>query len=582
MKFAKLAVYLEKLEKTPSRNEITKILADLFKETPLSEIDQVVYLLAGRLLPNYKGVEFNIAEKLMFQILAKAYERDSGEVEQLFKAKGDLGAVAFAFAGKLRRASKSQNLSVSDVYGQMFAISQESGTGSQDRKINLMADLLTALDPLSVRFVARIPIGNLRLGFSDMTILDALSFMLKGDKSARKEIEDAFNVNVDIGVIAKKVKAKGLAGIKNVDPYPGIPIRPSLAERLPTAEKILEKVGQKVYVEPKYDGFRAQVSIWTQGHQKKVAIFSRNLENTTLMFPDLVSAVKKIKVESAIFDAEAIAYNVKTGKFLPFQETSQRKRKHGIPEAARRLPLKLFVFDILYKDGKSFLHLPFAQRRKILERTVAKVGDIVAITDQEVVDSADKIRDLIKRYLSEGLEGAMIKKIDAPYKAGARGYHWVKYKKTTEEGVADTIDCLVMGIYKGKGKRAGFGVGAFLAGVLDPTSSRLRGASRFKTVSKIGTGLTDEQWREMKTRSTKLEIRNKPPEYEVDKNLEPDVWVKPSLVVEILADEITISPIHTAGLALRFPRLIRFRDDKNPQQATTVKELKKLYKMQKA
>lgn len=581
MKFAKLAVYLEKLEKTPSRNEITKILSDLFKETSPHEIDKVVYLLCGRLLPNYKGMEFNIAEKLMFGVLAKAYGRGPEEVEHLFKAKGDLGAVAEELARKPHQPLNTDHrpLSVSDVYGQMFAIAQESGTGSQDRKINLMADLLATLDPLSVRFVARIPIGNLRLGFSDMTILDALSFMLKGDKSARPEIENAFNVNVDIGLIAKKVKEKGLAGIKNVDPKPGIPIRPSLAERLPTAEKILEKVGEKVYVEPKYDGFRAQVSIWREGSQKKVAIFSRNLENTTLMFPDLVSAVKKIKVESAIFDAEAIAYNVKTGKFLPFQETSQRKRKHGVDEAVKRLPLRLFLFDILYKNGKSFLHLPFAARRKILEKTVLKVDGIVAITDQEVADSADKIRDLIKKYLSEGLEGAMIKKIDAPYKAGARGYHWVKYKKTTEEGVADTIDCLVMGIYKGKGKRTGFGVGAFLAGVLNSSTSL--GAGRFKTVSKIGTGLTDEQWREMKTRSTKLEIRNKPSEYDVHQNLEPDLWCRPSLVVEILADEITKSPIHRAGLALRFPRLIRFRDDKNPGQATTVKELEKLYAMQK-
>jgi len=405
-----------------------------------------------------------------------------------------------------------------------------------------------------------------------MTILDALSVMLTGDKSGRHEIEAAFNVTVDVGKIAALLKEKGLEAVKDVKPVPGVPIRPSLAERLPSAEKMLEKVGKTLAVEPKYDGFRAQVHIWKEG-EKKVSIYSRNLENTTSMFPDLATAAAEINVDSAIFDAEAIAYNAKTQKFLPFQETAQRKRKYGIEDVIKRLPLKLFIFDILYKNGESLMEKPFSQRRKVLLQTVSNSGPIQVIR-QEIVSDPDKIRDLIKEYLSEGLEGALIKKIDAPYKAGARGYHWVKYKKTTEDGVADTIDCLVIGVNKGKGKRAGFGVGAFLVGVRD--------GAKFKTTSKIGTGLTDEQWRELDRRAKNLEVAQMPKEYEVDKNLTPDVWCKPSLVVEILADEITKSPIHTAGLALRFPRLIRFRDEKSPGDSTSLTELTKLYKMQKA
>ena len=302
--------------------------------------------------------------------------------------------------------------------------------------------------------------------------------------------------------------------------------------------------------------------------------FSRNLESTTAMFPDLVEAAKKINVGSAILDGEAIGYNPKSNKFLPFQETIQRKRKHGVEDAVKNLPLKLFVFDILSLNGKSLINLPFSERRKILVTTIPTNIDDLKVSREEVVRNADRIRDLIKQFLAEGLEGAVIKKIDAPYKTGARGYHWVKYKKTTEEGVADTIDCLVMGVNKGKGKRAGFGIGAFLVGV--------REGEKFKTVSKIGTGLSDEQWRELQARSEKLVASNKPKEYEVDKNLEPDAWCKPSLVVEILADEITVSPIHTAGLALRFPRLIKFRDDKKPDEATTLKELRQFFEMQKA
>ncbi|KKU03657.1 MAG: putative DNA ligase [Candidatus Woesebacteria bacterium GW2011_GWE1_45_18] len=568
MRFRELAVYLEKLEKTSSRNEITQILADLFKKSHPSEIDKIVYLVSGELAPKFKGVVFNIAERLMMQIIARAYDVKVEDVRVAFKEKGDLGLVAGSFAKE-----KGGNVEVSEVFARMLAIAEEGGGGSQERKITKTAELFSSLDPLSVRFVARIPVGKLRLGFSDMTILDALSVMVRGDKSARPLVEGAFNVSVDIGKIAKRVKERGLSGLKGVAPEPGTPIRPSLAERLPSAEKILEKVGEKVAIEPKYDGFRAMVNIWEEAGEKKVVIFSRNLENTTHMFPDLVDAVKKIKVKSAIFDAEAIGYDLKTGKFLPFQETVQRKRKHDIEEIAKRLPLKLFIFDILYKDGKSFLNTPFGERRKILESTVGKVDGKIELTRQEIVDSPEEIKRLQKEYLAEGLEGALIKKIDATYKAGARGYHWVKYKKTTEGGLTDTIDCLVMGINKGKGKRAGFGAGAFLVGV--------RSREKFKTVSKIGTGLTDEQWRELNERSKKLQVKEKPKEYEVDKNQEPDTWVRPSLVVEILADEITRSPIHTAGLALRFPRLIRFRDEKNPDQVTTLRELEGLFEMQK-
>ena len=572
MRFKELAEYLQRLEKTPSRNEMTAILSDIFKKAGKNEIDKIVYLILGELAPSYQGLILNIAEAMMLRIISHAYDADINKVKSLYKQKGDLGDVAGSLAG-----GSGEGLMVQEVFDRLIAITKEAGLGSQERKVSLMAKLLGDLDPLSAKYVSRIPVGRLRLGFSDMTILDALSFMLKGNKSVRPQLEAAFNVNADIGKIAYSVKRLGISGLKNVKPEPGIPIRPSLAERLPSAEKILEKVpsagSRQVAVEPKYDGFRCAVHVFVKDGKKEVRLFSRNLENTTAMFPDLAEAVRKIKVKSAIFDGEAIGYDTKTNKFLPFQETVQRKRKYNIEEVAKRLPLKLFIFDILYKDGKRFLNTPFIERRKILERTVSKINGKVEITRQEVTDSPQRIRDLIKTYLSEGLEGALIKKIDAPYKAGGRGYHWVKYKKTTGAGVKDTIDCLVMGVNKGKGKRAHFGVGAFLAGV--------KSGEKFKTVSKIGTGLTDEQWRELKIRSTNLEIRNKAPEYEVDKNLEPDIWTKPSLVVEILADEITKSPIHTAGLALRFPRLIRFRDDKNPSEATTLKELEGLFKMQK-
>jgi DNA ligase-1 len=569
MKFSELSTFLEKLEKTSSRNEITEILSQLFRKTSAQEIDKVTYLLSGQLAPNYQGIVFNLAERMMIKIISQAYNVPQDRVSRAFKQRGDLGTVAQSFA-----QGKGKGLDVAAVYKKLYEIAVDSGKDSQERKISATAKLLAEVDPLSARYIARIPVGNLRLGFSDMTILDALSVMMVGDKSVRPQIEAAFNVSVDIGKIVKAVKEKGLSGAKNISSEPGTPVRPSLADRLPSAEKILEKVGNKVAVEPKYDGFRVQVHIYSEKGKRKVSFYSRNLENTTAMFPDLVKAVLKIKVDSAIFDAEAIGYDPKTGKFLPFQETVQRKRKHDIEEMAKKLPLKLFVFDVLYQNGKNYLKTPFVERRKILEKTLAGINGKLELTRQEIVDSPQVLRTLQKQYLAEGLEGALIKKIDSPYKAGARGFHWVKYKKTTEGGINDTIDCLVMGLNKGKGKRVGFGVGAFLVGVRD--------GDKFKTVSKVGTGLTDEQWRELKKRTSTLSVSAKPKNFEADKNLEPDIWVKPSLVVEILADEITKSPIHKAGLALRFPRLVRFRDEKGPIDVTSLKELEGLFKMQKA
>lgn len=568
MRFGELASYLEKLEKTASRNEITQTLSEVFKKSSSEDIDKIVYLLSGRLAPSYQGIVFNLAERMMTKIVSRAYGKETKDVRALYKKKGDLGSVAQELA-----KGKGKGLSVSQVYDKLVKIAQDEGAGSQERKIEETAKLLADLGPLSARFVARIPVGKLRLGFSDMTILDALSVMLKGDKSARGELEAAFNVTADIGKIARSAKEKGISGLSKISVAPGTPVRPSLAERLPSAEKILEKVGKEVAVEPKYDGFRSQIHIYKDKGKRKVSIFSRNLDNTTYMFPDVVEAARKVRVKSAILDAEAIGYDPKSDKFLPFQETVQRKRKHEIEKMAKKFPLKLFVFDILYKNGKNLLDKPFGERRKILQKTLKSFQDGLKITRQDVVASPAEITKLMKLYLSEGLEGALIKKIDAPYKAGARGYHWVKYKKTAIKGLADTADCIIMGYSVGKGRRAQFGVGQFLVGVKDKEG--------IKTVTKVGTGLTDEQFRQLKKRLSKLEVKEKPKRYSVHKNLEPDYWVEPKLVVEIEADEITKSPTHSSGYALRFPRLVRFRDDKNPKDATTVSEVKKLFKMQK-
>jgi len=579
MKFQRLAQYFAKLEATTSRLEITAILADLLKEASAGEVAKICYLSLGQLAPLYVGVEFNLAEKLMIKVLAKAFGQKEEKIRQEFKTTGDLGETAYKLKIKNPKFKiQNQELTVEEVYQKLLEITRESGEGSVERKIEKMAALINELDPLSVKYVVRIPLGRLRLGFSELTILDALSWMLVGNKSKREEIEAIYNVRADVGEIAKQFKVLNLKfEIEKVKPQIGIPIMPGLCQRLPTPEEMIKKMGV-VAVEPKFDGTRLQVHFRRPDF---VGIFTRNLENVTAMFPDIVEGVKKeVKAKKVILDGEAIGFDPKTGKFLPFQETIKRKRKYEVDKKAKEIPLKYFVFDILYKDGESLLSLSLEKRRKILEETLSATNKRIVLTPQIITNNPEELRRFYDEQVAKGLEGAVVKKWQAAYEPGRRGYTWVKFKaeKKGKRGgrLADTLDCVVMGYYKGKGKRAAFGIGAFLVGIRESESS-----DRFLTISKIGTGLTDEQWKELKVKSENLKVKSQPKEYKVDKNLAPDVWCQPQLVVEIEADNITVSPVHTAGLALRFPRLLRFREEKSSEQATTLAEAKKLYRMQK-
>jgi len=586
MKFNEFAEYLSELEKTASRLKITEILARLFKKSTPVEIDKICYLSLGRLAPAYAGIEFNLADKLLIRALAQAFNKSIKEISQKYKQLGDLGDTTeffdSHFSGSAKASPDSQDkqnskLSVNEVYGRLWEIAKESGQGSVGKKISQMAKLIDDLDALSAKYVTRIPLGRLRLGFSELTIMDALSWMLGGDKIKRERIEEIYNVRADIGQIAKIIKRKGLPGLKGVGVVLGVPIVAALCQRLPNVEEMIKKMG-KVAVEPKYDGTRLQIHF--DRSKNFIKTFTRNLEDNTLMFPDITQAVfREVKVKEVILDGEAIGFDQKTGKFLPFQETIKRKRKYEIGLKAKEIPLKYFAFDILYKDGQDLLSTPFAKRREILAKMLSTDSKTIMLSPQIVTESAEDLRRYHNEQKAKGLEGIVVKKWQGTYNPGRRGYTWVKFKEETSKkggGLADTLDCVVMGYSKGKGKRAKFGIGAFLVGIRKSSKS-----DQFLTISKIGTGLSDEQWRYLKLQCSKFNVQNKPKEYQVNKNLAPDVWCAPKIVVEIQADNITISPIHTAGLAFRFPRLKHFRDDKSADQSSTLAEAKKLYRMQK-
>lgn len=553
MKFGRLAEYLEKLEKTSSRLEITRILKELFAEARAEEIDKVVYLSLGILAPNYEGVILNIAEKMMIRVLAQAYNKSPNEVRKIYKKTGDLGNVA----EKLSLITDHQSpITVTEVYEKLLEVAKDNGAGSQERKIEKLSNLLKNLDSLSTRFVARIPVGRLRLGFSEKTVLDALGV---GDET--------YNIRPDIGYIAKQAVSNKLYA---VSPKIGVPVVPMLAARLNSPTEMIKKMGE-VSVEPKFDGLRIFI------HYKEpnfLKIFTRNMNaipNDT--FPELEEVGRYIKATEAILDTEAVGLDPKREMFLDFQKTMTRRRKHEVAATSSAVPLQFQVFDLLMVDGKSLIHESYRVRRQELEKKI-KDGKIFRVDENTITKDPEVIRKLHQKYLKMGLEGIIAKRANGTYVSGRTGWNWVKMKE--EEGrrgkIADTVDCVIMGATSGKGKRIGFGVGQFLAGIKD--------GDKFKTVTKVGTGLTDELFRELNTRLKKIVSLEKPKEYEVHKDLAPDFWVLPEVVVELAADEITVSPKHTAGLALRFPRLVCFRDDKSSKDATSLKELTDLYKLQ--
>lgn len=553
MLFSKLSQYFQKLEKTSSRLEITAILKDLFAETKVDEIKEVTYLSLGILAPNYQSILLNLAEKMVLRSVSIAYQKDLEDVAKLYKELGDVGDTA-------QKLSQNKELnidySVGEVFQKLIDIANDSGEGSQDRKIEKFAELLRGLDPLSVRYVARIPVGKLRLGFSEKTILDALGAG-----------EEEYNIRPDIGYIAELVKSNKL---ESVSPEIGVPVVPMLAARLNSTTEMIKKMGE-VSVEPKFDGLR--IFIHFRRKDNFVRIFTRNMNAIDInTFPELLEVGQHIKANEVILDTEAVGLDPKREMFVDFQKTVSRRRKHEIEKNVTEIPLQFQVFDILLVDGKSLTGEEYLKRREKLLRVV-KNGNLLRVDENTYTLDANVIKKLHEKYLKMGLEGVVVKRANGKYVSGRTGWNWVKMKE--EEGhlgrLSDTLDCIVMGYFSGKGKRAQFGLGKILVGIKD--------GGVIRTLTKVGTGLTEEMLVEIRKRLDQLKSSDKPKEYEAQKDLIPDVWAIPKLVVEVTADSISKSTKHSLGLSLRFPRFIKIREDKSPNEATTLKELKDISTM---
>jgi len=570
VKFAELAASLDQMEATKSRNELVRILSDVYRASVPEELEPITYLIQGRLAPFFEPVEIGLGERLLMTAIAVAYTVPKDEVVKLNRQTGDLGVTA----QRLAPASHGDSHSIVEVHQSLSRIAAAGGAGSQQQKLDVFTSLLRDLDSTSAKHLVRITLGKMRLGIGDPTVLDALSFAKKGDRSLRPVLEAAYNRTSDLGLIARTLWEVGEAGLDALKVRAGHPLRPQLAERLPNPEAVIKKLGM-VGVQPKYDGLRVQIH--KAGNQ--VSLFSRNLESMTEMFPELVAAASSLEVDTAILDGEAIAYNPESEEYVPFQETTARRRKEGILEFAARAPMRAFVFDAMFRDGSDLTPMPYEQRFEIV-RELIKVSDTLLTAPLMKTDSAEVLTRELLDNISRGLEGVVAKRLDSPYQAGARNFNWVKLKRNTSGQLTDTIDVVLLGYYGGKGKRAEFGAGALLAGVYDTDKDE------FVTITKLGTGLSDEGWRAIHKRLANLEVPDKPAR--VNSNIVPDAWLEPEIVVEVLADEITPSPRHTAGMtgdrpgfALRFPRIVSLRTgDKKPEDATSVREIREMFEQQ--
>jgi DNA ligase-1 len=584
VKFAELVETYEQLAGTTKRLEMRKTLSELIRKLQVDELPEVLYLSQGLLRPEYEGVELGVADSLARRALAQVSGVADETVRRHVKDSGDLGLTAEELLRSRTLPEGATAGSVAEVYRVLRQIADAAGDGSQDRKIELLAELLGRAPPTEAKYIVRFVLGTLRLGVREMTILDALAeAFAEGSKEGRKRIEAAFNVSSDLGIVAQTLASKGLDGLEEIRLTVGRPVRPMLAERSPNLEELLTRMEGKAAFEYKYDGLRLQAHLPEKGEP---ALFSRRLERVSDQFPELLRELPKaIKARPVIVEGECVSIDLDSGELQPFQEISRRRgRKYGLDRMVEEIPVRLFLFDVLLEGKEETMRLDFPERRARLEKLLKEGGsDRVSLATQQVADSPEAATVFFDQAIADGCEGVMGKSVAAgsSYRAGARGFWWIKYKREYTQALADTIDGVVVGAFAGRGRRAGKW-GALLMAVYNPE------ADRFESFCKVGSGFDDATLDALPKRLHEFELPQAPAE--VLTGLVPDQWMRPSLVLELRGAELSLSPIHRAaldtirpgaGLALRFPRFTgRWRDDKKATDATTAAELLGLYRSQ--
>ena len=579
MKFSIISDAFQKMEVTSKRLELTDILVGLIKEIPEDVISKAVYLIQGKLRPNFEGVELGIAEKLVMKAMSKSSGIPLKKIEEDYNKGGDLGQTAEnILKRKIQTTFSSETITLERVYETLLKIANLEGKGSQEMKMRYVSSILNDATPQEAKFILKILLGTLRLGIAENTVMDALAIAFTGEKENREVIENAYNVSSDLGKVAQVVSTGGIEQIRKFQIQLFNPIRPMLADRIKSGEDAVKKFQNDFAAEYKLDGERAQI------HKQKdtIMIFSRSLENITSYYPDIVEKISKLIIsDDIILEAEIVAMNTNSGDFLPFQELMHRRRKYEIDEAVTKYPITVNFFDVLFSNGKNCMEMEYIERRKLLEKII-KEDDFARLIPMSIINNEEQILEVLENSINSGCEGLMIKHLNSTYRAGIRGSNWLKLKREYQNDLGDSLDLVVIGAFFGKGRRTGKYGTLLLATYNDEEDV-------FPSICKVGTGFSDDSLDQLyQILSPKVTLKKNP---RIISDMAADMWFEPELVIEIVASEITQSPIHktasdkikeNTGLALRFPKFTgKIRTEKNAEDASTDEEVIALYKVQK-
>lgn len=559
MLYIEFAEVYDKLFATTKRLEKEKIISDFLKQLAKHGENEWIYLLKGRVLPDYDERELGISSQLTIKAIAFAFGIKEEEIVHRYKKIGDLGEIAEEFARKKRQhALFSAKLTVTKVFSNLKKIFDVNGKGAVKIKIELVAELLGSASPNEAKYIVRTLLGQLRVGVADGTIRDAIAEAFFGER--KNEVVDrigmAFDMLNDFAAVVEAAK-KGEKELHKVDVVLGRPINVMLPVKVTNIAEAFRICGKPAAIEHKYDGFRVLIN--KKGND--VTLFTRRLENVTKQFPDVVDVVKKhVKGKDFIVDSEVVGYDPKSKKYLPFESISQRiKRKYEIDRLTEELPVEVNVFDVIYHDGKSLMTEPFKKRRAMLEKIVKGYDHKIKISKQIVTDSEDDAMEFYQEALKFGEEGIMVKNLEAPYHQGRRVGYIVKMKPEVND-----LDLVIVGAEYGSGKRAGWLTSYIVA---------CRDGHKFVEVGKVSSGL-----KELTEEGTSYDEMTNLLKPLITSEDGKTVRVHAKVVVSVTYQNVQKSPAYTSGYALRFPRITHYRPDRGTKDIASLEDIEREWK----
>ena len=560
MNYLSLVEVYERLAATRKHREKVVILVAWLRTLHRAGNYEWIYLLRGKVVPDYDTREYGISGQLIIKAIAHAFGIKNESIVQRYKKLGDIGDIAAEFVEKRhQKALFSRALSVENVFETLRKLLTISGTGAVEKKVSLVAELLGVANAREARYIVRTVLQDLRVGVADALLVDALAatFFHENTEICEK-LREAYDLTNDSAAIFVAA-SKGIESLNCISIIPGRPIAVMLPVKVTNLQEAFRICGKPAALEHKYDGFRMLINY----DGRRVTLFTRKLEDVTLQFPDVVEAVKaQVNAKNFILDSEVVGYDLQKKKYMPFEAISQRiRRKYDIDTLIKKLPVEINVFDVLYVDGKSVMQLPFKERRALLETLVKTKAWSIRPSRQVVTENEEEASEFYEEALQMGEEGIMVKALDAPYKQGRRSGYMVKLKPVVRD-----LDVVIIGAEHGSGKRAGWLTSYVVA---------CRTSDGFAEVGMVSSGLKEKE--EEGTSYEEMTTFLKPLIVSAQGNR---VNVKPKIIVSVTYQNIQPSSSYNSGYALRFPRLVKFRDDKRADQATTISEIKKLFKLQ--